>query len=201
MDLEPHIQSQKRGNDFLSFQVLYFKNESTLISENLEFVRISDIPLICNWLETYSGSNIIPIEKLKAIPLQEKMIYDKHSANFGPNPENCGIDDNPILTETEATFLNEYLKGQVQQNEFDFNNKRIAFVTGSGGRILGSKRAYFNNIKKWKETYNSKIASSLIVLSERDKAEYGYDAILTYWVKVINPNRNHEILKRAKEKE
>ena len=180
--------------------MLYLKKD-VIILENLEFRKISDIPLICNWLETYSGNNIIPIEKLKAIPIQERMIYDKHSANFGLYPENCGIDDNPILTEAEATFLNEYLKSQVRQKSFDFNNKRIVFVTGSNGSTLGSKSAYFYDIRKWKETYNSKIASSLIVLSEQDKADYGYDAILTYWVKVINPKTNQKILERAKEKE
>lgn len=203
MNLEPHRQSNKRDGDFLLFQTLYLKNETTLISENLEFTRISNMPFICNWLETYSGNNIIPIEKLKAIPIQEKMIYDKHSTNFGPNPENCGIDDNSLLTETEATFLNEYLKNQVRQKVFDFNNKRIVFVTGSNGGTLGSKSAYFYDIKKWKETYNSKIASSLIVLSERDKAEYGYDAILTYWVKVISPKEKarKNILKQANENE
>jgi hypothetical protein len=200
MNLEPHMQSKKRGGEFLLFQTLCL-NETILISENLEFNQISDTPLICNWLETYSGNNTIPIEKLKAIPIQEKMIYDKHSANFGPNPENCGIDDKPLLTEEEATFLNEYLKHQARQKDFDFNNKRIVFITGSGGNVLGSKSAYFNDIKKWKETYNSKIASSLIVLSEQDKAEYGYDAILTYWVKVITPKGNQKVLKRTKEKE
>jgi len=203
MNLEPHILPKNRGGDFLLFQTLYFKNETTLISENLEFTRISDTPLICNWLETYSGNYIIPIEKLKAIPIQEKMIYDKYSTNFGPNPENCGIDDNPMLTEVEAMFLNEYLKNQVRQKGFDFNNKRIVFVTGSNGRTLGSKSAYFYDIRIWKETYNSKIASSLIVLSEQDKTEYGYDAILTYWVKVISPKEKarKNILKQANENE
>lgn len=200
MNLEPDMYSKKRKDESLLPLTLCLKNEM-IVLEKKEFVKTSDIALICNWLETYSGNNIIPIEKLKAIPIQEKMIYDKHSANFGPNPENCGNDDNPLLTETEAIFLNEYLKSQVEQESFDFNNKRIAFITGSGGSLLGSKSAYFHDIRKWKETHNSKIASSLIVLNEQDKAEYGYDAILTYWVKVITPKGTQKILKRAKEKE
>ena len=199
MNLEPNAYSKKRGNKLLSL-VLHLQNKM-LISENLKFVKISDTPLICNWLETYSGNNIIPIEKLKAIPIQEKMIYDKHSANFGPSFENCGNDNNSTLTETKAIFLNEYLRVQAQSKGFDFNNKRIIFITGSGGSVLGSKSAYFNDIKKWKETYNSKIASSLIVLNGQEKAEYGYDAILTYWVKVITPKTNKKVLKRAKENE
>lgn len=194
MNLEPNVRTRKQESKLLLPLVLYLNNE-VLVSENLEFVKISDMPLICNWLETYSGNNIIPIEKLKAIPIQEKMIYDKHSVNFGPNPENCGNDDNPILTETEANFLNEYLRAQVKG--FDFNNKKILFVTGSNGGRLGSKNAYFDDVKEWKARYNSKIASSLIVLDESDKMEYGYDAILTYWVKIYNPKAKR-VLKQTK---
>ena len=201
MNLDPHRQSKKREDKLLLPLVLCLKSE-VLILENFEFRKTSDIPLICNWLETYSGNNIIPIEKLKAIPIQAKMIYDNHSANFGPNPENCGNDENPILTETEAMFLNEYLRFQSQRKDFDFNNKKILFVTGSNGRTVGTKSAYFNYVKGWKETYNSRIASSLIVLNESDKDKYGYDAILTYWVKIrISPRAKTKILKRAKEKE
>lgn len=199
MNLEPDIPSKKRNDKLLLPIVLYLRNE-VLNFENLEFVKVSNVALICNWLETYSGNNIIPIEKLRAIPIQEKMIYDKHSINFGPNPDNCGDDDNPELTKIEATFLNEYLRVQIQSKEFDFSNKKILFVTGSNGGTLGSKSAYFDDVKEWKTKYNSKIATSLIVLEESDKIKYGYDAILTYWVKIlISPKGIKKILKRANE--
>ncbi|MDR2084175.1 MAG: hypothetical protein LBP67_04195 [Bacteroidales bacterium] len=201
LDLEPNVPSKKRESELLLPFMLYLKNE-VLILENLEFTKVSDLPLICNWLETYSGNNIIPIEKLKAIPIQKKMIYDKHTVNFGPNPENCGIDNNPALTEAEAIFLNEYLSVPIQLMEFDFNNKKILFVTGSNGRTIGSKNAYFDNIKEWKVKHNSKIATSLIVLADSDKMKYGYDAILTYWVKVlINSKVKNKILQRANERD
>ena len=201
MDLEPSIQSKKRESKLLLPLMLYLKNE-VLISEISEFAKISDMPLICNWIETYSGNNIIPIEKLKAIPIQEKMIYDKHSINFSPNHANCGNDDNATLTETEAIFLNEYLRNQAQITKFDFSNKKILFVTGSNGGTLGSKNAYFDDVKEWQIKHNSKIATSLIVLDERDKMKYGYDAILTYWVKVlVSPKAKNKILQRANERE
>jgi hypothetical protein len=201
MDLEPNAPSKKRKDELLLPFTLYLKNE-VLIAEDSEFTKVSDVPLICNWLETYSGNNIIPIEKLKAIPIREKMIYDKHSANFGPNPEDCGNDDNPALTEAESKFLNEYLKVQAQSKGFDFNDKKILFVTGSNGGTLGSKSAYFDDVKEWKTTNNSRIASSLIVLDESDKMQYGYDAILTYWVKIlISPKAKKKILQKANDKE
>ena len=201
MDLEPNMQSKKRESELLLPLMVYLKNEM-LISEKLEFAKISDMPLICNWFETYSRNNIIPIEKLEAIPIQEKMIYDKHSVNFEPTPENCGNDDNPILTETEARFLKEYLSAQAQVDEFDFNNKKILFVTGSKGGTLGTKNAYFDDVKEWKVKHNSKIATSLIVLDESDKMKYGYDAIITYWVKVlISPKAKDKILQRSNERE
>ena len=176
MDLEP---ARERKFPFPQVLSLYLKNETTLILENVEYEKI-DMPLICNWTGISSG--VIPIEKLKEIPLQEKMIYDRNRllVSFGLiNIENCGNDDNPTLTEIEATFLNECIEFSAQSKGFDFNNKRILFV----GNGKGSKSTYFDDVKEWRLRYNGKIAASLIVLDESDKAEYGYDAILTYWLK------------------
>lgn len=100
----------------------------------------------------------------------------------------------------EAIFLNEYLKAPVQQKNFDFLNKRIVFATGSSGTTLGSKVDYFESVKEWKEKYNTKIATSLIVLNDSDKEEYGFDAIVTYWVKVLTPRANKKLLEKTKVK-
>lgn len=200
MNLEKSFSKKSDNQKEPSIQTLYLINDSTLTSKDsdFEFRKAFNEPRICNWIEKYSGYNIIPIEKLKEIPIQEKMVYD--SFNWGPNPENCGNDDNPLLTSIEAIFLNEYLNGQVQSKGFDFTDKKILFVTGSGGSIIGTKSDYFENIKKWKEIYKSKIATSLIVLNEQEKLECGYDAILTYWVKIITPKVYKKVLLRAKDK-
>lgn len=61
---------------------------------------------------------------------------------------------------------------------------------------LGSKNDYFNSVRVWKEKYNSKIATSLIVLGNSDKAEYAYDAIVNYRSKAIPIPK--KILKKTK---
>jgi len=179
-------------------KILYLKND-VIISENSKIIykKAFDYARICNWIETYSGYQIIPIQALKEIPLEKNHIYDTHSINLGPNPNECGIDNNAELTDYEATFLNEYLFAHLKK--FDFHNKKILFVTGSNGNTIGSKVEYFNNVREWKEKHNAKISTSFFILSEKEKKEYGYDAIITYWVKVFSPNTKR-VLKKIKDK-
>lgn len=181
------IKANKETELIKSDAKLYLKNNSVLIASDFEYAKGFNDARICNWIESYSGYQMMPIQELKKIPIEEKQIYDIHSFNLGPNPENCGIDNKPELSEKEAIFFNEYLKIPAQLKKFDFYNKKVLFVTGSNGCTLGSKIDYFNDVREWREKYNSEIATSLIVLDDNDKAEYGYDAIVTYWVKVYNP--------------
>ncbi len=179
---------------------LILKDKSTIISNDLtyNFTKKFEDARICNWIETYSGNQIIPIQDLKAIPIEVNQIYDKHSFSLGPNPMNCGLDNQPKLTKKEVAFFNEYLKGPAQKNGFDFKNKKILFVTGSNGKTIGSKVDYFNDVRAWKEKHNTKIATNLIVLDENEVQKYGYDAIITYWVKLFINSRKQK--KRVLEK-
>jgi hypothetical protein len=181
-------------------KTLYISSESTIVSIDLsfEYNKAFNDARICNWLETYSGYQIIPFEKFKSIPIEENQIYDRSSFIFGPNLENCGIDNNPLLTVIEANFLNEYMNEIAKEKKFDFNEKRIVFATGSGGGKHGSKTDYFDNIREWYEKNNSKIATSLIVLNETERLEYGFDAIVTYWVKVLTPKTTKKLLENTK---
>ena len=121
-------------------KTLYLKNDSLLISnDSIEYKKVFDDARIYNWIESYSGYQIIPIQELKKISIGKKQTYDVHSFNLGPNPENCGIDNNPELSDKEAMFFNEYLKIPAQLKKFDFYNKKILFITGSNGNTLGSK--------------------------------------------------------------
>lgn len=191
--------SVKKGVKEKRTLTLILKDASTIVSNELtyDYKKSFEDARICNWIETYSGNQIIPIQDLKAIPIKENQTYDIHSFNFGPNPENCGIDNKPELTDKEAIFFGQYLKTPAQKNGFDFKNKKILFVTGSNGGTLGSKIEYFKDVREWKEKYNDKIATSLIVLDDSEKLEYGYDAIITYWVKVYNPKRKR-VLEQTK---
>lgn len=192
----------KKGNDEKRTLKLILKDNSTLTSTDLtyNFTKRFESALICNWIETYSGNVIIPIQDLKAIPIGANQIYDKDSFNLGPNPKDCGIDNKPELTDKEAIFFSEYLKVPAQKNGFDFINKKILFVTGSNGSTVGSKIDYFNDVRDWKNNYNDKIATYLVVLDKEEAQEYGYDAIITYWVKIfINSQKQKKrVLEKTK---
>ena len=114
---------------------------------------------------------------------------------LGQDLNECGKDDSPFLTKVEYLFLKEYLKDQKSVRDFDFREKKILFVTGSSGMTLGRKNDYFDSIKRYEDSH---IQTGLIVLTEKEKLEYGYDAIIYYWVKLLNKTK---VLKKAKSKE
>jgi hypothetical protein len=107
------------------------------------------------------------------------------------------IDNNIKLNKYESDFLNDYLKAQ--RDTFDFSQKSIVFITGSSGSIIGNKKDYFEDINKWDKDYNSKIATSLIIFNDSEKEmSGGYDAILTYWVKLLTDKRKQKVIKQIK---
>ena len=57
---------------------------------------------------------------------------------FGQNLDSCGLNNNPFLTENEATFLNNYLKDT--KGNYDFYGKKIAVIGGSGGSTIEDKK-------------------------------------------------------------
>lgn len=116
----------------------------------------------------------------------------QHSV-LGQEQNNVGQDTNPTLNENEAKLLNDYFSES--RGTFDFQDKKVVFISGSTGNTYITKRDYFDDISKWNET-NSRIATSLIILTEKEKKESGdYDAILTAWVKVFAPKRRTTIIK------
>ncbi|HUX53289.1 MAG TPA: hypothetical protein VMV56_02615 [Williamwhitmania sp.] len=124
---------------------------------------------------------------------------------FGQNIDSCGINSNANLTLHESEYLNDYLKDS--RETFDFSGKKIIFVTYPSGNRIGTKSEYFSEIRKWNlenkdvvaAENNKKIATTLIVLTEKEKIESGgYDAILTYWVKFLTDNRRKKIIQQIK---
>ena len=108
--------------------------------------------------------------------------------------DRCGMNNDPVITAEEAEFLKNYFKKT--HPEFDFEGKKIAFITGSSGSKIGSKTAYFTDIRKWQENGES-IATSLVILTPEEKIESGgYDAIITYWVKVFTPKSKKAIIEK-----
>jgi len=115
---------------------------------------------------------------------------------IGQNLNECGIDNNPKLTQTESEFLNEYMTEYNKQN-FDFTNKKVIFVTGNSGNKFGTKSEYFDQIKQLNRS-NDKIATWVVKLNEKEQIESDYDVIVTYWVKVITEKRKRKILNEIK---
>ena len=114
----------------------------------------------------------------------------------GQNLSECGIDNNPKLTQSESEFLNEYMTDYNKQN-FDFTNKKVIFVTGNSGNKIGTKSAYFDEIKQRNQT-DDKIATWFVKLTEEEQIQSGYDVIVAYWVKVITERRKRKILNEIK---
>jgi len=136
-------------------------------------------------------------ENRKTLSLGEKEIYKLCLFNLEPDPSACGLDNDPELSNQEAIFLNEYLGKSAQANDFDFEHKRILFITGNNGKTLGSKVDYFKDVRAWKVAHNAKISTSLHLLSEQEKIAYGYDAIVTYWVKLF-PRKTKKVLRKIR---
>lgn len=114
----------------------------------------------------------------------------------GQNLSECGIDNNPKLTQSESEFLNEYMTDYNKQN-FDFTNKKVIFVTGNSGNKIGTKSTYFDEIKQRNQT-DDKIATWVVKLTEEEQIQSGYDVIVTYWVKVVTERRKRKILNEIK---
>lgn len=115
---------------------------------------------------------------------------------IGQNLAECGIDNNPKLTQIESEFLNEYMTDYNKQN-FDFSNRKVIFVTGNSGNKIATKSDYFDTIKQRNQT-DDKIATWIVKLTPEEKIESGYDIILTYWVKVVTEKRKRKILNEIK---
>lgn len=115
---------------------------------------------------------------------------------FGQNLAECGLDNNPKLTPAESEYLNAYLTEK--RNGFDFKNKKVLFATRNSGNRIGTKKEYFDYIRKWNEK-NSKVATGIDILTNEQKSESdGYDVIVTYWVKVLTEKRKKKILSEIK---
>ena len=116
---------------------------------------------------------------------------------IGQNLAECGIDNNPKLTETESKFLTEYMNNE-QQKSYELTGKKVIFVTGNSAHQFGTKSEYFDQIKEWNKNGN-KIATWIVELNEDErKISGGYDVIIAYWVKVLTKKRKKKIINGIK---
>jgi hypothetical protein len=100
-----------------------------------------------------------------------------------------------ILSAHEAELLDSLL--EKSRGDFEFQGKKIAFITGSSGSQILSKADYFKNY------VNPSIASGqylnvfMIELNEAEKrASGGYDALVLSWVKVLSNRQKRKVIEQ-----
>ena len=96
------------------------------------------------------------------------------------------------LNRHEVDFLNNALK--TTRDTFDFSSKKIAFVTGSNGGTILSKKDYFLHIKPWIDKGALPQISFVTFTLEEKRISGGYDAIVLSWVKVFTPKQKRRIV-------
>lgn len=114
--------------------------------------------------------------------------------SIGQSLESCGTDEQALLNQAEAAYLQTYLEEKL--GEIKLSGKRVLFITGSAASRAGSKSEYFDDIRSWNER-NSRVATGITLLNAEEKeASGGYDIILTYWVKLFTEKRKRKIIRR-----
>ena len=109
--------------------------------------------------------------------------------------DSLGIDNSDYFTEDEANFVNTLLQGK--RGDFDFHNKKILFITGSGGSRIHDKYSFFQaHVLPWTLDGN-KPSISFIKLSPEEKVKSGgYDVFMLTWVKYFPNGQKKRIIRR-----
>lgn len=87
-----------------------------------------------------------------------------------------GIDNNPVLNKAESDYLNVFLKNQRQN--FNFDNKKTAFVSLDLGLNLRSKNDYFKYYYKNTETAESRGIKMIALDSIQLQETNGFDVLI-----------------------
>lgn len=113
--------------------------------------------------------------------------------------DSLGIDNSTTLNRQEFELLNSLLREK--RDTFDFQSKKVAFVTGSSGNNIVTKEAYFKNyVKPWLDK-GTRPQVSMVRLTEEEKSQSnGYDALVLSWVKLFTNKQKKRIVKRLSKK-
>jgi hypothetical protein len=118
---------------------------------------------------------------------------------FAQQLDSCGLNNDARLNAHEAAYFTK--RYEETRGGFNFSNKRIIFITGESGNVQGSKREYFDYVKKWKAEYGRDYigGSDLLLFTEAQRVQTnGHDAVITYWTK-FHPSTDR-IIKRFNRK-
>jgi hypothetical protein len=101
------------------------------------------------------------------------------------------------LTTEESTHLNSLL--EEERGDFDFEGKKVAFVTGSSGQSIISKKYCFQLFILPHLEDDQELEVSMDVLTEDEKASSGgYDVIVLVRVKTFTESRKKQIVSRLR---
>lgn len=115
---------------------------------------------------------------------------------FCQTVDSLGRDNNPRLNKYEADYFNSEFKDQ--RKDFDFTDKKVAFITGSAANKLWTKTEYFEELKE-RLKVNSGITDWAIFLTPDERAKSGdYDVIVASWVKLLTDKRRKQIISELK---
>jgi len=112
---------------------------------------------------------------------------------FAQNSDSIGIDDDPILNKYELELMNSLL--YETRKEFNFNDKKVAFVTGNMGGKIVSKSEYFqNSVIPWIQN-DSELQIYMLALTDDEKLKSGgYDVLVLSWVKIFSPKTREKVI-------
>ena len=86
------------------------------------------------------------------------------------------------INNDEAGFLNLYLANK--KINLISQVKKLVLLREAVARKIGTRNGYFKEVREC-NLRNSKIATSFIAFTDDEKVNSeGYDAIITYWVKI-----------------
>lgn len=106
---------------------------------------------------------------------------------------------NKLLNKEEAAYLINAL--QNNRGDFNFENKQVAFITGSSGNSIVTKKEYFEKYAQPSDDRRVARNMFMVLLTKDEKATSGgYDALVFTWVKVAFSNKQKQkIIERLKQ--
>ncbi|WP_158655889.1 hypothetical protein [Sphingobacterium sp. HMA12] len=91
--------------------------------------------------------------------------------------DSLGTDGSLLLNLNESAYFNVLFENSTRN--FDFTNKKIAFIGGSNGATLSDKFNYFKDEKdRYKRSLSITHSSLKIFNAEQKKRSGGYDAVI-----------------------
>ncbi len=113
---------------------------------------------------------------------------------------NLDKNDPDQLTAAEVTILDSLLANK--RGNFEFKQKKLAFVTGSSANKFITKAEFFATLNKYDLRQIQTPLNLLILSAEEKKNSNGYDAIIISWSKVaISDSHKKRLIEQLKIKE